>query len=410
MGGLCGHRIAQRRVLCGGAPTSWGFKRCRDGRFAAVARTKGIVMVAQIDRQMILRRPWKIPGRLIAYALIEGRALTTRGRWINPLVFAGYRLAQILPAPVRSQPPVFIIGTGRSGTTVLGKIFAMHRNAVFLNEPKALWHFAHGGEDIIGSYTSGPARITLGPAPNGPAIARKIRRVYNWALFWGMGRRIVDKYPELIFRIPFVLDLFHRARFVAILRDGVDTCASVTGWSQANAVHHIGQTHDWWGRDDRKWKLIVDQLVPNDPDLAPLAAVLAPAQDHRDRAAVEWILSMRAAQKAQTEYPDAVLCIRYESLCATPGPVLEAVLAHCGFRDDPVFDAYAAGVLTPARADKKPLVLMPDLVAPFKKALVDLGYENSQSRVEGRTPGSADQTPRLRRIAKDKAPKMAPSA
>lgn len=367
-------------------------------------------MVAQIDRQMILRRPWKIPGRLIAYALIEGRALTTRGRWINPLVFAGYRLAQILPAPVRAKPPVFIIGTGRSGTTILGKIFAMHRNAVFLNEPKALWHFAHGGEDIIGSYSSGPARITLGPSPNGPSIARKITRVYNWALFWGLGRRIIDKYPELIFRIPFVLDLFGQARFVAILRDGVDTCTSVTGWSQTNAVRRAGQTHDWWGRNDRKWKLIVDQLVPGDPDLAPLAAVLARAHDHRDRAAVEWILSMRAAQKAQTDYPGAVLCIRYESLCAAPRPVLTAVLAHCGFSHDPVFEAYAISVLTPAHAQTKPLGLMPDLVRPFKKALADLGYQDSQSRVEARKSASSDQKPRLSKIASDNAPKMAPSA
>ncbi len=364
-------------------------------------------MVAQIDRQMILRRPWKIPGRLICYALIEGRPLTTRGRWINPLVFAGYRLARLVPAPWRAGPPIFIIGTGRSGTTILGKILAMHRDAVFLNEPKALWHHAHGGEDIIGSYSSAPARIALGPSPRAPQIAARLRRVYRWALFWGMGRRIVDKYPELVFRIPFVQSLFGQARFIAILRDGVDTCVSVVQWSGAHGRRRPGQCHDWWGRNDRKWRAIVDQLVPADPDLAPLAAHLAGARDRRDRAAVEWILAMRAALKAEADHPRAVLCIGYEQLCADPRRVLGKVRAHCDLRPDPVFDAYASAALGPAPA-RGTLALMPELVAPFRKTLEQTGYGASGARVTARRSETGVPAPRSK--ASDRAPKMAPSA
>src|SRR5690606_40375856 len=49
----------------------------------------------------------------------EGRPLTTRGRWINPLVFGLYRMAQRLPLGRPVREPAFILGMGRSGTTIL---------------------------------------------------------------------------------------------------------------------------------------------------------------------------------------------------------------------------------------------------------------------------------------------------
>lgn len=342
-------------------------------------------MPAQIDAWMWRLRRGKVPGRIIAWALIEGRPLTTRGRWINPLVFALFHAAQILPAPVRAGPPIFIIGTGRSGTTVLGKLFALHRETVFLNEPKAMWHFAHGGEDIIGSYSRARARIRLGPADAAPAIARRIAQTQAWALAWGRGRRIVDKYPELVFRTGFARALFPQARFIAILRDGVDTCASVTGWSGRKGAT-VGQNrHDWWGRAGRKWQMIVDQIVPEHPDLAPLQPLLRATTDHRDRAAVEWIVSMREARRAAAEDPDT-LAIRYEDLCASPAQVIARMLDHCALPPDPVMLDYARTILSPTRPHGD-LDLMPALVAPFTETLSQMGYDQSIGRVRPRAGG-----------------------
>ncbi len=336
-------------------------------------------MVAQIDKAMFKKRPLKVPGRLLSWALIEGRPLTTKGRWINGLVFAGYRLAQLLSERKGARQPIYIIGTGRSGTTVLGTLFAMHSDTVFLNEPKAVWHDAHGGEDMIGSYSDQPAWGRLDPAEATPEMARRIARIYSGAMRVGLARRVVDKYPELIFRIPFVLRLFPEARFVAILRDGVDTCSSVVGWSKRKGEKLDGETHDWWGRDGRKWQLIVDQLVPEHADLAPLQDRLRSAADHRDRAAVEWIISMREAQAAAAGHPE-VLAISYEELCADPENVLARITAHCGLSTDPVFTDYAKTVLS-AQDAYAPLELMPELVAPFCNVLAQMGYEDKLDHV-----------------------------
>ncbi|MDG5750964.1 sulfotransferase [Qipengyuania sp. XHP0211] len=333
---------------------------------------------------MFRHRPGKVFGRLVSWALIEGRPLTTGGRWINPLVFGLYRAAQANPIKEDSDRPIYIIGTGRSGTTVLGTLFAMHMDAVFLNEPKALWHYVHGEEDIIGSYSEGEARVRLGAEEASPTMARAIAKVYSWAMRVAGARRVVDKYPELVFRMPFVLGLFPKAKCVAILRDGVDTCSSVTQWSKRKGEVQGAEVHDWWGRDGRKWSMLVEQIVPAHEDLAPLKNQLLKCDDHRDRSAVEWIVSMRAAMAAGEQFPDAVQAITYEDLCNHPDQTLDRILAHTGLRDDAKFRGYARSVLSPA-APYGTLALMPELVEPFCQMLVAMGYGESVGRVSART-------------------------
>ncbi len=339
-------------------------------------------MVAQIDKAMFEKRPLKIPGRLMAWALIEGRPLTTKGQWINGLVFAGYRLAQTLPKRKGADAPIYIVGTGRSGTTVLGTLFAMHKQTVFLNEPKAIWHYAHGAEDIIGSYTTGASTIRLDPANATTTQASKIAKVYSNALRAGFAERVVDKYPELVFRVPFVKALFPKARFVAILRDGVDTCSSVSGWSKRKGETIGEETHDWWGRDGRKWLMIVDELVPEHKDLTPLQDKLRSATDHRDRAAVEWIISMREARAVAEAHPE-VLAITFEDLCAKPEETLQRLTNHCDLSSDETFTDYAKTILRAPEA-YKPLELMPELVEPFCDELQKMGYDASVERVKSR--------------------------
>ncbi|MBR3371620.1 MAG: sulfotransferase [Rhodobacteraceae bacterium] len=336
-------------------------------------------MPAQLDKTFLRAHPGKAVGRLLAWALLEGRPLTTRGRWINPVVFALYRLAGRVRFGVPVADPILIIGTGRSGTTFLGTVLGAHPQALFLNEPKAMWHHAHGGEDVIGSYTTAPARFRLDASDATPDIARSLGRIYAWALWVTRAQRIVDKYPELVFRMPFVRTLFPGARFVCIQRDGVDTVLSVTSWSRRKGMERGGHVEDWWGLDDRKWQLMVAELVAQDPDLAPLREMLAACHDHRDRAAVEWILATRAAALTA---PD-LLTIRYEDLCAAPQQVLGSIQHFAGLSPSDAPASYAVHVMEQA-PPRGTLELMPELVDAFCATLDQAGYPESAERVRPR--------------------------
>lgn len=330
-------------------------------------------MVAQLDRHYVSTRPWKVWSRLLAYTLFEGRPLTTRGRWINPVVTAFLRGVQALPGLRDMAGPIFIIGTGRSGTTIFGKLLSMHRDVAFLNEPKLLWHLVHPGEDVIGSYADAPGRFVLGADDATDARARALRRAYGALGRLGLASRVVDKYPELIFRVPFVRAMFPDARFLFLIRRGWDACTSIASWSDRHGRGEPGAKEDWWGLDDRKWEILVEELVPGDPDLGPHAGALAETTCHTTRAVVEWIVTMRAGLAARAADPDAIVTVRYEELAGEPARVLAEVLEACDLPPDPILVRYAGEVMSPPPPRER-FDLPGWLEEPFRAVHGALGY------------------------------------
>lgn len=331
-------------------------------------------MVAQIDRHYIRTRPSRLWSRLLSYALFEGRPLTTRGRWINSLIFAHFFLEKRLPQLKQVKSPVFILGTGRSGTTILGIVLSMHRDVGFLNEPKAMWHALRKDEDLIGSYTSIPARYRLSAYDADPDVISAAHRLYGTYLRVTFTERVVDKYPELIFRVPFVKKIFPDAKFLFLVRNGWDTCHSIQGWSARFGQQDGEEVQDWWGINRRKWHLLVEQLVKEHDDLASHSEEMHSWTNHRDMAAVEWILTMREGLSLLREHPNNVLRVTYEELCHSPRRVMSNVCKFAGLRDDDTFIRYAEQTLRPVE-HKNPFPLASVIEKPFIDTMRALGYE-----------------------------------
>lgn len=321
-------------------------------------------MVAQIDRRYIRTRPWKLWSRILSYALFEGRPLTTQGRWINPLIFAHFGLEKRLPRLKQVNAPVFILGTGRSGTTILGIVLSMHRDVGFLNEPKAMWHSIHGTEDLIGSYTRVPTRYRLDQTDAVEALRQTAHRLYGAYLLVTFSRRIVDKYPEMIFRVPFLKAIFPDAKFIFLSRGVWDTCSSIGNWSSRLGQEIKGEQVDWWGANRRKWRLLVEQIIPEHADLADYSDQIRMLTDQRVMAVVEWIVTMREGMNVLRNYPEDVLHVPYDRLCANPGAMASQIASFAGLRDDESYLKYAKGVLAPPTS--QPSFRLPDyLEAPL---------------------------------------------
>ncbi len=329
-------------------------------------------MIAQLDTLYIRSRPWKLWCRLISYGLFEGRPLTTRGQWVNPLVFAHFAFEKRLPALRKVREPVFILGTGRSGTTVLGMVLSMHREVGFLNEPKALWHSIYPEEDLIGSYARGDARYRLGAEDATPTLIRDAHRLFGTYLAATLSRRVVDKYPELIFRVPFVRAIFPDAKFIFLMRNGWDTCRSIQGWSGRLGKSAGRDVHDWWGVNRRKWELLVDQIIPCHPDLAPYQKELSAFTNQVDMAAIEWIVTMREGL-ALISNDSGVIGVRFEDLSQRPYAVLRTLNNFLNLSEDKVFFNYGQSILHPVQ-DAGDFPLHPLVVKPFNETMRRLGY------------------------------------
>ena len=331
-------------------------------------------MIAQLNPNYIKTRPMKALTRLISYALFEGRPATTKGRWINPIVFS--ILKAVAAKNNRYRPvekPIFILGTGRSGTTILGIVLSMHKEVGYLNEPKAIWHLIHPHEDIIGSYTQDEAKYRLTAEDVTDEMYHRAHQIFGAYLTATRSKRLVDKYPELIFRVDFVRALFPDARFVFLVRNGWDTCHSIANWSQRLGIQVNGEKHDWWGINDRKWRLLVEQLVKTDPVFSEAADEIQYFDKHLDRAAIEWIVTMQEGLRLLQALPDCTHLVHFENLTANPDETLAELCSFCELPGDNTFREYARQTLHPVPA-RKPFDLHPKIAPIFHDTMGKLRY------------------------------------
>lgn len=330
-------------------------------------------MIAQLDLNFIRARPWKIWSRLVAYLLFEGRPLTTRGRWINPIVFAGHKLWAILPFRHREIAPIFILGTGRSGTTVLGTILGFHREVGYLNEPKALWHAALGDDDLVGSFCKTPGRYKMERSDADPGKVRRLHNSYRAFLNLTHSNRVVDKYPELIFRNCLLDAAFPGACKIVLLRNGADTIRSIQTWSEKHVKTSFKCKSDWWGQDQQKWHLLVRQLVLTDPYFGLQGKEISKFRNQVDMAAVEWIVTMREAVRLRNAAKPGMIFVRYEDLVAQPRETLSEIVRFSGLGHDEKMLDYGVTILKQRSAF--PVPSLDPVIAPlFCDTMKLLGY------------------------------------
>ncbi len=239
---------------------------------------------------------------------------------------------------------MFIVGMGRSGTTLLGRILAAHPGVGFLNEPKAMWHVIRNDEDIIGSYApSNTGRLYLGAEDADEKVSKRAHALFAWYLRASHSERVVDKYPELIFRHAFVRAMFPDARLLIAVRSPWSTFTSVATWSGSHATDDA----DWWGVRDQKWEILWTQGVVQRTANSDLVSLdLAEESDNHVRAAVEWIVTMREAISLAAVDPFAQV-IHYDELVQRPRELISETLRFCELSASPRTEAYAEAIVAP---------------------------------------------------------------
>ncbi|WP_339846529.1 sulfotransferase [uncultured Halopseudomonas sp.] len=328
-------------------------------------------MIAQLDKTFIKLSKRKTYTRLLCY-FFEGRPLTTKGRWINPFVFTTFKLFEKVPFARKIVKPLYIVGTGRSGTTILGLTLSIHKDIAFLNEPKAYWNHIIDNEDLIGSYSKRPGQYYINPNEISLSKIIHAHRILGNFLTFSKSKRLVDKYPELIFRFHAVKRIHPDSKFLFLYRDGWDTCHSIETWSKRLGTVVEDETHDWWGRDNQKW-FALQEIVKDDPQLSPYSDKIADYRDHRWMAAVEWILTMKQGIKLLQENPDCVLAVKYEEFVADKN-IRDNILDFCDLDRDQNFDDYCNETLT-LPSPKKPIELPDEIRSEFHRIMKELGYE-----------------------------------
>lgn len=335
--------------------------------------TKWATMIAQLDPLYIKTRPNKAITRVVSHLFFQGRFLTTQHRWLNRFILAELALIRQLPTLKLVEKPIFIVGIGRSGSTILGKVLSMHKALGFLDEPKALWYSIWNEEDVSGHFSRGPARYRMHAHDVTSERYQAAHRIFGFYLAITRSERVLDKNPELVFRIPFVRAIFPDAKFIFLVRNGWDTVTSIASWSRRFVRHRNGAVEDWWGINRRKWEFIVKQLVPTDPLLASSVEKIQKFSRHEDMAAVEWIVTMQEGLRAMQLFSDSVHIVRFEGLPFDPRDTLRKIMTFCELADDEVFLSFAERELK-SLLPRGPVELAEVIREPFFETMQALNY------------------------------------
>ena len=329
-------------------------------------------MIAQLDKEYLRIAKNRIYSRLLSYFLFEGRPLTTKGRWINVLVFLNYHIFSRIPAPRKVVKPIFILGMGRSGSTILGKILSIHKSVGFLNEPKAFWYFLHNEDDLIGSYSkSNDGRYNFSEKDITPQIISRGKNLYGWYLFFSGNKRVVDKYPEHLFRIPYIKKIFPDAKFILLTRDGRANSLSISSWSQRKGTSKSSEKHDWWGRDDIKWNYLVHQLAPAHDFLKEKRKELINNNNQVERGQIEWLVTMIKILEVKND--ESCFLLRYEDFVSNPNTNINKLFNFCDLNSDKKVIEYCNTGLKISQTEKLstlPLMIKSD----FEEVLKKLNY------------------------------------
>jgi hypothetical protein len=279
------------------------------------------MLLAEIDRNFVRMAPGRVPSRLLAQAFFEGRPPMTRGRQLDAVTLRHLSLVTKQWRGRRVDRPIFVVGIGRSGTTLLGRVLASGKGVGYLKEPKAMWHRALADEDISGFY-SATGRFVLNAADATPAVQDDIRAMFNWFATLTRSTRLVDKYPEMTYRVPFLRALFPDAKIIGIVRRPESVVQSIVRYSEEMA----DDRGDWWGVDSQKWTQMYDQLILRDAPAGIPAGVDERTSDPATRALCEWVLGASALRDSSAEVDHIV---RFESLLKDPESTLRDLCEIC---------------------------------------------------------------------------------
>lgn len=234
-------------------------------------------------------------------------------------------------APPASGTLAFIVGCGRSGTTILGTILSHHEEVSYVNDCFDLWVRPFAVADIWGKRVDS--------ARHGPKVALTERdipeagreRFYELLELERRGKKLlVEKLAINNFRIGFLLGLCPGASMISIVRHGAEVAWSI----EAKASQ--GQ---WYGVADAKWKHLVEHANENGyGHLVPLC------KTSWDRALLEWRMSVEASERSLARHPEArVLQLRYEDLIGDAVSVCARLEAFLGLSHSAAMEQFAAG-------------------------------------------------------------------
>ena len=207
--------------------------------------------------------------------------------------------------------PVFIIGCGRSGTTILGQTLAQHPHIHYLNERRDLWHKAYPQFNIW-SMQGQQAKLIAKKSDHNTTQTAQLRRLFFKEQVLNKGAVLVEKLPINSFRMNFLKAAFPDAKFIYLHRNGMEVCQSIE-----KAI----EQGNWHGKNKLKYNLLKDYA------LSQKLSFIDNIKSSKEEAMLEWRLSIEASDSAFNNLPnESFIDLSYQDFTTAFEPSMTSIL------------------------------------------------------------------------------------
>lgn len=214
--------------------------------------------------------------------------------------------------PVPIVRPIFMVGSPRSGTTILGKVFGHQGDLLFLSEARPIWYRAVPEFDESQFHWEGDrlwGRIYMDENDVTAESRAVLEEDFGRTMRLAGRRRLMEKMPINLFRVRWLNAMWPDARFIQIMRDPFGTTSS--------------KTQCWPSIDEKELpgvairRRMFEKLYPH---LKPL---LDSVKSSYEWYLFEWRLFTEEGERLRQLYPDRYTIVRLEDAQQNPKETIE---------------------------------------------------------------------------------------
>ena len=213
---------------------------------------------------------------------------------------------------------VFILGCGRSGTSILGTSLSYHPRITYLHEPRHLWCTCYPETDIWRPMAiERKGKLVLTAKDVREADSHRLRMLFLKQTIKTAKPIIVEKLPINNFRLPFIYTIFPEANFIHILRNGIEVAKSI----------EKRVPFGWFGYNNYKWNLLVDYAHSQ----SHTSEIVNVCTNNYERGLLEWRLSVEAIYSFTSTIPkESFFEITYDDFIDNPLEIMQKILNFIG--------------------------------------------------------------------------------